>query len=222
MMNCIRKILFLSLLISLVSRTSAQDDSSWHFGLKGGFNMSTASMKKVGDKKIKAGYRIGLTVDYGVTESFYLQSGAFFNVKGVRLKSTSSYSAEVSGWKQHFTMQYIEVPVLAAYKLEAVSGLKIVFNAGPYFAYGIGGKTSLIQSSDDGKNKVDTFGDNRMKNIDYGLRYGAGLEFEKILFEISFDFGFANIANKNNELNRLFDNTHYRNKGFSLLAGYKF
>lgn len=220
-MNCIRKFLVLLLLVVSALKASAQDEV-WQFGIKGGFNLSSAAAKNIGTKKIKAGYQIGLSVDYAVTESFYLQSGTYFTVKGIRLKSTSGYSEDISSWKQHLTMQYLEFPLLAAYKIEAVSGMKLFFNAGPYFAYGIGGKTSLIGNGEEGKNKADTFGDNRIKKEDYGLRYGAGLEFEKFLFEISFDFGFANIADKNNELNKLLDNTHYRNKNFSLLVGYKF
>lgn len=222
MMNYIRKVLFLSFLVLSVSKASAQDEPIWQFGVKGGFNLSSAVAKDIGTKKIKAGYQVGLSVDYAVTESFYLQSGPYFSVKGIRLKGSSNYSEDMSSWKQHFTMKYIEVPLLAAYKMETVSDMKLVFNAGPYFAYGLGGSTSLIEKSEDGVDRADTFGDNRMKKIDYGLRYGAALEFEKLIFEISFNFGFANIANKNNELNKLLNSTHYRNKSFSLLMGYKF
>lgn len=199
-------------------------DSPFQAGIKGGVNFSSASVKNAGTERIKAGYQIGVFAEYGVTETFYLQSGAYFTTKGIRLKGTKALMDAASGWKQTVNMQYIEVPLLAMYKLEIVSGMKILFNAGPYTAFGVGGKTSSKQlGSDEAKDiSLDTFGDNRMKDFDYGIRFGTGMEFEKMIFEFSFDFGMNNIAYKNNELNSAFGEKYFRNKGFSLLVGYKF
>lgn len=214
----------ITLLLLIFSVASYAQDSPFQTGVKGGVNLSSASVKDAGTEMIKAGYTIGMFAEYGLTESFYLQSGAYFTTKGIRLKDTKALFATTSNWKQTINMHYIEVPLLAMYKAEVVSGMKILFNVGPYAAFGIGGKTSNRSTgSEDAKTvRLDTFGGNCMKNFDYGMRFGTGMEFEKMVFELSFGFGINNIANKNNELNSAFGEKHFRNKGFSLLVGYKF
>lgn len=215
------KIVAFLLLFSLIAYSQ---DSPFQAGVKGGMSFSSASVKNAGTERIKAGYQIGLFAEYGLTESFYLQSGAYFATKGIRLKGTKALLDVASGWKQTVDMQYVEVPLLAMYKLEIVSGMKILFNAGPYASLGIGGKTTnkLIGADESKEVKLDTFDENRMKDFDYGVRFGTGMEFEKMIFEFSFDFGINNIAYKDNELNSAFGDKHFRNKGFSLLVGYKF
>lgn len=219
----VRKIQIVLVLLLCSVIINAQD-SPFQAGIKGGVNFSSASLIEAGTERIKAGYQIGLFAEYGLTESFYLQSGAYFTTKGIRLKGTKALFDTASGWKQTVEMQYIEVPLLAMYKMEVESGINILFNAGPYAAFGIAGKTTnrLLGGENAKSAELDTFGDNRMKNFDYGVRFGTGMEFEKMIFEFSCNFGVNNIANKDNELNIAFGEKHFRNKGFSLLVGYKF
>lgn len=227
-MTCFRKLL-LMIFLSLSSIFIYAQDSPFQFGVKGGGNLFGTSMdiKDYADKKIKIGYLVGLSAEYEFTDNFYLQSGIYFITKGVKLKGDIGSSTEKKHWKQTFNMQYLELPLLATYKIEMVSDTKVFFNAGPYVSYGIGGKTSILNDyvnldNTVVKEKLDIFGDNRMKEFDFGLKFGIGLEFEKFTFEWSYEFGLVDVEHKNNELNSLLNDNHYKNKGILLLVGYKF
>lgn len=218
-----------SLLIILILLSTrilyAQEYSDFQFGIKVGGNLYSSSMniENIADKKLKVGYQVGLFGEYAFSESFYLHSGLFFVTKGVKIKG----SADASSWSQSIGLQYLQVPLLATYKFELVSDTKVFFNVGPYIAYGIGGKSTRRNkftdaTRSDEKVELNSFGDNRMKKMDFGLKYSVGLEFERILFEWSYEFGLMNIENNDNKINSLFDNKHYKNKGLSLAVGYKF
>lgn len=227
-MTYFRKVL-LMIFLSLSSIFIYAQDSPFQFGIKGGGNLFSTSMniKDYADKKIKIGYQIGLSAEYEFSDNFYLETGVYFVTKGVKLRGDIGSSAEKTHWKQTFNMQYLELPLLATYKIELVSDTKIFFNIGPYVGYGIGGKASILNDYVNldnavNKDKLDIFGDNRMKEIDFGLKFGLGLEFEKFTFGWSYEFGLIDVEHKNNELNYLLNNKHYKHKGIMLLVGYKF
>lgn len=207
----------------------AQEGSSFQFGIKAGGNLysSSVDIKDDAAKKLKVGYQVGLSAEYAFTDDFYLQSGVFFVTKGIRLKGKSGVFEDESHLSQAIELQYLQLPVLATYKIELLTDTKVFFNAGPYIAYGIGGKTTtkyryVNSTREDGRRKIDSFGDNRMKKFDYGFKYSIGLEFEKFLFEWSYELGFVDITDSDNEINLIFNNKHFRNQGLSLSAGYKF
>ena len=74
-------------------------------------------------------------------------------------------------------------------------GTRVVLHAGPYVAYGIGGKTSA------GNVEVDTFKDdafldvlNGLKPFDAGIGLGVGAEFGSILLDLGWDMGLTNLS----------------------------
>ena len=67
---------------------------------------------------------------------WYLQSGLNITSKGAK----SSYSEEGFDVKTTLTTHYLEIPVLAAAKFDVSDNMKFVVNAGPYLAFGLGGK----------------------------------------------------------------------------------
>lgn len=207
----------------------AQEDEPFQFGVKIGGNLYSTSMnvEDVADKKLKVGYQVGLTAEYAFTENFYLQSGVFFVTKGVKIKGKTGNSENEKSYSQSINLQYLQLPLLATFKLEMDTDIKAYFGVGPYIAYGIGGKSNTTNRyvdptrADEGDN-LNSFGDNRMKELDFGFKYNVGLEFEKFLFEWGYDFGLMNIERKNSKINSLLNNKHFKNKGISLSVGYKF
>lgn len=219
----------LIVLILLSTNVLYAQESSFQFGIKGGGNLysSSINIENLAAKKLKIGYQIGLSAEYAVSESFYLQSGIFYVTKGIRLKGKSGTSEDEINWSQSINLQYLQLPILAAYKIELVTDTKMFFNAGPYIAYGIGGKTNqknrYINSTRAAeKRSMDSFGDNRMQKIDYGLKYAIGLEFEKFVFEWNYELGLVDIGSDDSELNPILNDKRFRNQGLSLLVGYKF
>lgn len=207
-----RKMKFLLLAAMLIAVT-AINAQQLNLGVKGGVNLSNLS-GDVDDSEAKVGFHIGLAADYDFAYNSAIQTGLFFTTKGA--KYTGSYegaSAEVS-----INPMYLQFPVHYAYKLDVSPGTRVVFHAGPYAAYGIGGKIKYKASGaglsidGDGGN---VFGkDNLLKAFDAGLGLGVGAEFGQILLDLGWDMGLVNIANS--------DNASVKNQNAYLSVGYRF
>ncbi|MDR0825471.1 MAG: PorT family protein [Prevotella sp.] len=229
-MRNIYKCFLLAFLLSQSFCLSAQE-APVQFGLKAGVDLYSTSLNVSGtlDKKVKFGYQLGLTADFMLTEDqFYLQTGAEYITKGAVLKKEEAVTGGgMHEWSQTFNMEYIQVPLMLAFKMDVSSDLKIYFHAGPYVAFGIGGKTTLQDKykgldRETEKSKQDTFGENKFKKLDYGFRFGSGIEFDKFIIGLDFEYAFANINQDNNELGTILNGKKYRNKGINLSLGYKF
>ncbi|WP_029903036.1 porin family protein [Prevotella sp. 10(H)] len=148
-------------------------------GIKGGINLSDFG-GDIKDMKSAIKYQAGITFDIALTENVYVLTGLEFVTKGAKHKPKK-------GAQTRYNPIYLQIPVHAAYKFDVASDVKLVINAGPYAAYGLGGKMKT-----DGE-KVNIFGDNRFKRFDFGIGGGAGVEVGKIAFNLGYDFGLLNI-----------------------------
>ncbi|MCD8165822.1 MAG: PorT family protein [Bacteroides sp.] len=124
-------------------------------GIKAGANLSTfgGDMKNT---KSALRYQVGITADILLTNNLYLVTGLDLQTKGAKYNPKS-----VSDVK--YNPMYLQLPVNIGYKFNVGSNIRLVVNAGPYLAYGIGGK-----AKSDG-NKESVFGNNKLKRLDYGL-----------------------------------------------------
>ena len=152
------------------------------FGVKAGLNLSTVGgdmkdlIEGMGmDQKSHVGFHIGAFVDLGLTENLYIQPGLFYSNKGVKgeLKEDDSYKMKIN-------LSYLEIPILASYRIKLCDNMKWHINAGPYLAYGIGGKIKfegelLEDVLDDAKAFDEDEGD--LKRFDFGLSFGTGVNF---------------------------------------------
>lgn len=196
-MKAIIKSSFIAVFITLFCLSANAQDAPVSFGIKGGLNMSNFGgdeiSKSVDDKNMIVGYQAGITLDYLLASSLYLQTGLEFTTKGAKYESSLS---NVSGSIKCNPM-YIQLPVHIAFKLPITDAFKVVVGAGPYAAYGVGGKIkSSVSTAGSNLNFPDTdfFGDNRFKKFDYGLGINAGVELGKLALMIGYDLGLANIA----------------------------
>ena len=190
--------------LGVISLVGAQTAS---LSIKGGLNMSNYYGDDLTDKNMKPGFHIGLGADLGLTHSVYLQTGLFFSTKGAKY---TYKSAELNS-----TANYLEIPVHVAYKIDVTPGTKVVIHAGPYVAYGIGGKTKV------GDLSMDTFKDdaileafNGLKPFDAGVGLGVGAEFGKILVDLGWDMGLMDLSRT--------DLFSIKNQNAYLSLGYKF
>ncbi len=196
----------LSLLVAMLVIVTAAS-AQLNLGIKGGLNMSNMVGDKIDDSNMKLGFHAGIAADYEFMPSMALQTGLFFSTKGAKANVVGNTDASINS-------MYLQVPVHFAYKLDATPGTRIVFHAGPYVAYGVGGKVKVGD-----KNLADVFGDKGFfKAFDAGLGLGVGAEFGPILVDVGWDMGLVNIANK-----MLTDlGGKARNQNAYLSVGYKF
>lgn len=172
-------VLAMTALVICTGTVNAQDKFAT-FGIKGGANLSSMSgdIKKT-DYVFK--YQFGITADLALTENVYIITGLDLQTKGT--KSKPHGAADVK-----YNPMYLQLPVHAAYKLDISNNNRLVFEAGPYVAYGISGKMKS-----DG-HKVNIFGDDRFKRFDMGIGTAVGVEFGSIVVKGGYDFGLLDVC----------------------------
>lgn len=185
---------FLFMCLALFSVVSFAQISSWN--IKAGMNLSNFGGDP--DMNAKVGLKFGGGFDYAVNQTFSIQPSLFFSTKGAKKSPVTA------------NLAYLELPVMAAAHFNVADDKNIVLSAGPYLAYGIGGKTSIEEDGVTGS--VDSFGDNRFKRFDAGLGLGVALELNKFIIGLEGQLGLTNIA----------DGGDAKNQNFSIVLGYKF
>ena len=191
-------VLFVCLMVTSVS---AQDLS---FGVKAGVNFSNMVSDDEESGDIKIGPVAGVTVDYGINEYLFIFTGLDLSYKGFK---GTNYNTSVT-----MNPIYLQVPIHVGTKLSISEKAKIVFEAGPYVAFGIAGKTTVERSGI--SVSEDIFGDKGgLKRFDFGFGAGVGLEFNKLKFSLGYDYGFANVYDSDEKI---------YNRILFLTVGYRF
>jgi len=191
------------------------------FGVNAGVNLSNAHVEDhIGDIKARVGFQVGVTAEYALTDAFYLQSGLSFTTKGFKNEYGVAESSISYNVKHTVNEMYLQLPVKAAYKFPVMDNMNIVFNLGPYFAYGVGGKTKTEINNRVGTiegtikdDKYNTFSDEGLKRFDFGLGAGVGAEFGQIVVGLNYELGLINIAREDGNV---------KNRNASLTLGYRF
>ncbi|MBQ8467108.1 MAG: PorT family protein [Prevotella sp.] len=153
-------------------------ESTVYYGIRLGMNISTLT----GD--IDMGSKVGLNVAPIIglrvsdTTPVFLESGLYFSGLGAK-KGKSSIA-----------LNYLEIPVLIKYGIQATDDIAVLPFVGPTFRYGLfGGKWKT-----EGEGKVNSFGGDRFKRADMGIKLGCGAEYNKLYLELGYEFGIINIA----------------------------
>lgn len=196
------KLSFIIAFLGIVSFVGAQPAS---ISIKAGPNMSNYYGDDLTDKNVKIGFLAGLGADLAFSPNMSLQTGLFFSAKGAEFSDRDN-----GDWiDANVNANYLQIPIHLAYKIEVTSATKIVFHAGPYAAYGIGGKMEL------GSLEMDTFDkDLGLKPFDAGLGLGVGAEFGSFLIDLGWDMGLTNISRDNDG--------NIKNQNAYLTLGFRF
>jgi hypothetical protein len=157
----------LSLLaLFLVIGLSAQT----HFGIKGGLNFDNMKVKDVELKNNNStGWHAGILLNAKLPLGLAFQPEVLYSVRSIDLSK---------GYNVNF--KYIEVPVNIQWGIDLIL-LRPFVMASPYFSYllGIG----------DSKNKWDG-----VKEVDYGLGLGVGLDIWKLQVTGKYKWSFGNLG----------------------------
>lgn len=167
--------------------------------------MNFSNMTKAEGTKALPGFNLGVGMDYGFSENWSLQSGLMISSKGYKIKD---YSKD--------RPIYLDIPILAAYKFNISDNTKFVINAGPYLAFGLGGKCKFDEGGDYKLFKGEDGEDAEYSRFDLGIQYGIGLEIgEHYLVNLTGQNGFISPNNYD-------DGADYKNMTFSIGVGYRF
>ncbi|MFV0536613.1 MAG: porin family protein [Dysgonomonas sp.] len=165
-------------------------ESVARFGVKTGINYS--GQHGVTASKNKFGFNAGITLDFRLSPHIYLLTGLEYTIKGAKSDDTSDKSGTFE------TPTYLQLPFHVGYMYPVSREVRLVVHAGPYMAYGIGGKVEINNSTGGEKSKIDYFGVNVGK-FDWGLGLGLNVEYNSFVLGTGYDRGLRNFAPIHND-----------------------
>lgn len=191
-----KKILFLVALMCAVLNVSAQEDSKWSVKFGAGLSSWVGSDADNVDNAFS--YKAGVGYELGISDNFVIEPAIMFSNK----------SLKIGGVDGTINRYFIEVPVLAAYKIALNDDIKLIINAGPYAAYGIFG--SDIDWNGGGTTNV--FDEGECDRFEAGIQAGVKVAFN--VFEIGAEYARA--------FTKATSDYDQYTQGFGLTFGYKF
>lgn len=230
-----------AILIAVFSFTSV---FAQNYGVKASFNMYNVNAKvndkKVENLKITPVFDAGVFAEINVADEFFVRPELLFKQKGFKVKESTTILNTTTEVKGNTTLNYIELPVYFLYK-GALSGGNILVGVGPYFSYGLFGKSkvetvtsgSLVPGDNittnettDIKFKGDVKKDDDKKYeyvapFDFGGNVMAGYELSNGLqVAITASMGMINTLPKYEGTKP--EKSSTKNLGFGLSLGYRF
>ncbi len=214
--------------------TQAQDT---RFGLKGGLNFFSikgeASISFMGfsetetfDSGTQMGFHGGIFMEKPLNEFLSIQPEINFIQKGGS-ESDGGVDDFVEFEDEDVTLSYIDVPLLLKINIPLEGNLSPFITAGGYVGYLLDAKVKFDGTVEDISDDV--------KDISYGLLFGAGVNFGNFFVELRYDYGLSNIFDTDlfdEDLNGDFDDdfgfgdigfdVSIRNRGLSLAVGIMF
>ena len=216
------KKIILAAFAALTLSLGASAQGSVSFILQGGYQGS--KLTNFDAAELANGFRIGAALDFEIVNfgiaQLSLQPGVNFSQKGVSLLGTFQNGNSIFNLAQNLSvenainaamhMNYIDIPVLVNARVSVPILGNLFVQAGPYVAFGIGSSTKLDTGNDDlnklvsdvegliGGQKVDAFKSKLFDQLDYGLQFGGGIEFSRILISAGYQLGLKNIASSDN------------------------
>ena len=198
-------------------------------GITAGLNVSNISFNESGmtvKLNNKAGFQAGVVADFGISKNFSIMPELLFAQRGTKLDNFS-IDGETSV-SLSTTLNYLQLPINAAYKFDVGNGSKLFVFAGPYFGYGLStsGKVKAAGVGVDynffkfgSYNGTDLENTDAvyLKNFDFGINVGVGYEYEKIFFKLQYNPGLINMLNMGSG-----DNGSIKNTNFAVSVGYFF
>lgn len=170
--------------------------------------MNFSNMTKFENTKALPGFQLGVGMDYGFSENWSLQSGLMISSKGYKVKDYAKVRPI-----------YLDIPILAAYKFNISDNTKFVINAGPYLAFGLGGKCKFDEGGDYKLFKGEDGEDAEYSRFDLGIQYGIGLEIgDHYLVNLTGQNGFISLFDYPDG----YDGDKPKNMTFSIGVGYRF
>jgi Outer membrane protein beta-barrel domain len=201
--------------------------------VQGGLNLANITKTNDGqteDNNILPSFNVGILGRLDLAPMFALESGALLTGHGS--KAETYFNGGANYVKTKFNPLYIQVPLNAVVKIPlGGKETNVFFNAGPYAAIGIGGKskrdskilgvttseTSNIQFSNDDPftSEEEDAAYDKLKRFDFGLNFGGGFQFQHFIIKANYGLGLAKI-NSTESNNTANDKNKYRTLSFSV------
>jgi hypothetical protein len=224
MKNLERIFLIVVFFITATSMTFAQT-----VGVKAGLNLSTVLMKDntttySTDFKMNPGFNVGVLVDFPIGEVFVIEPGLLLSTKGFKEEFKEDiHQIGVIEYKNKTNLYYLDIPVYAKAAFGVGDDVELYGAFGPYLGVGLWGKmkSEVIyngekENSDENIKWGNDAENDHFERVDYGLSFGAGVEFYSVFIEATYGLGLANISPYTE------DGFKTNNRVLGISAGYRF
>ena len=215
-----------------VAATAITSAQAQLFYAQGGLNLANITKTSDGQTEKNAvlpTFNAGIMGRFGLSETVDLETGLLLTGKGS--KAETYYNGGTDYVKSKFNPLYIELPLNLIVGIPLGKTNKIFFNAGPYTAIGIAGKskfeskigplssvseTDIKFSNDDPfTSRQDDASYDKLKRFDFGVNFGGGFTFNKLILKVNYGLGLTKI-NSTDSNNGADDKNKYRTMSFSV------
>lgn len=209
-----KKLLVMVFAFAMAMSSSAQ--ITWNMKLGGGMAMCVGGAD-FGDMKGKFVGKIGVGIEKPLTANFSIMPSIELALKGTKWEYSTYYDDSNVTLKETYSPIYVQIPVLAAYRLNMNDDWNLTLKAGPYFAYGISGDVTQKSSSGYSQHtgSQDLFSELEAKRFDAGIDVGVDFEYHRFVFGLEYERGFTSFAPSYSDVD-IFNQAAY------VTVGYKF
>jgi hypothetical protein len=220
------------LMIALLSGTFTLAKSQVY--IQGGVNLANITQTKSGetqDNNLLTTFNAGILGRFNLSKPIDLESGLLLEGRGAKANSYFGSNNDDNYVKSKFNPLYLEVPLNLVVRVPLEKNANLFFNAGPYAAVGIAGKSKTESSISGVKsisaNNIEFSNDDpftsqqddaaygKIKRFDFGLNFGGGFDLRKVLLKINYSFGLTKI-NSTQSNNGADDKNKYRTSSISI------
>ncbi|MCD6380014.1 PorT family protein [bacterium] len=215
-------LIIICILLAIVSSS----DVYAGIGFKGGItfaNWGGDGLENAENYSWKAGAKLGTYFAFPVGNCFTIQPEIFYSMKGWK------YVYVGHDYENSWSLNYIDISVLAKFDMETGDAFRPTIFAGPYMCYLLNTKASIKIGE---KSMSASLSDDIFKSTEIGLVLGGGFDFEGsgavFTLEARYSFGLTPVLNMEENINNLgltpvFNtNGNVINHSFSILGGVRF
>jgi hypothetical protein len=174
-----KKIIIALACVLAVSTNLAFGQLHLKVGPKIGYNASilSTSIDEV-SSQFKSGFQLGVFVRLGT--KMYLQPEVYYTTQG------GVFEGPASSWKQTITLGSLDVPLLAGISFFNTDMLNVRIHAGPVASF-------IVNRKIEDEGTVGPVKESDIKNINWYLQAGAGIDVWKFTLDIRYQLGLNKI-----------------------------
>ena len=182
-MTKISKIFTVCIVLGFACSISNEVFGQMRAGVKGGLNVSNLYVDEVDDENARFGLNLGVYAQVLSSDVFAIQPELLFSTKGSKIEYGGSFFDQTV----KYNLSYLDLPVLAVFKLGEAAEIHV----GPYVGYLLAADISHDGDLGSGTDDIDR---DHLKSFDYGLSGGFGLNFGNVQVGARYNYGLAKLA----------------------------
>lgn len=232
------KIIFSYLCLILSFQAKAQLEVSFNLALGiANMDVEANSDSIATNQDSKAGLCMGIKVAYHFGHGLFLETGLLFKQRGYKVEESNVFvpgNINKADITHKFNVDYLDIPLNIKISTMSQNNTNVFFMIGGYCGIALGGRQiSTLEYSQRSSNQpkseiagtnavlVGDSHDDHVRRYDFGLGFGAGLNFGKVDISLHYDIGQRNIVPKSYQNEVSAQNHLFRiNLGLKLYSGF--